>query len=321
MPEDNYDFDTPYSLLNAYQNQGLVGYIDSPRDRALFGESQMKPIYQEGNTAGSGAGQRALLWPYAIALDKLSYTERQTEPDCTSHASRNARDTSRAVQILVAMKPETFIVRGATEPTYGARGHGGAGMSPAKAAMFENSTGFLIRKNYEIVDLSSYKGSIGARWGKGGVPPDVQKLCAENKVGIIRQIRSIADARDALFNGYALMSGQYAAWAPSPSDDHYHKRVSPGWNHAMATVGMDFTKKFWPFNVFFIQNSWGGWNQKPREWPGDYPPWVPGMIVCREEDWAVCVESEDCYAYGSVDGFPPQRLPDYGTIGMLHHGE
>ena len=321
MPEDNYDFDTPYSLLNAYQNQGLVGYIDSPRDRALFGESQMKPIYQEGNTAGSGAGQRALLWPYAIALDKLSYTERQTEPDCTSHASRNARDTSRAVQILVAMKPETFIVRGATEPTYGARGHGGAGMSPAKAAMFENSTGFLIRKNYEIVDLSSYKGSIGARWGKGGVPPDVQKLCAENKVGIIRQIRSIADARDALFNGYALMSGQYAAWSPSPSDDHYHKRVSPGWNHAMATVGMDFTKKFWPFNVFFIQNSWGGWSQKPREWPGDYPPWVPGMIVCREEDWAVCVESEDCYAYGSVDGFPPQRLPDYGTIGMLHHGE
>lgn len=321
MPEDNYDFDTPYSLLNAYQNQGLVGYIDSPRDRALFGESQMKPIYQEGNTAGSGAGQRALLWPYAIALDKLSYTERQTEPDCTSHASRNARDTSRAVQILVAMKPETFIVRGATEPTYGARGHGGAGMSPARAAVFENSTGFLIRKNYEIVDLSVYKGAIGARWGRSGVPSDVQKLCSENKVGIIRQIRSIADARDALFNGYAIMSGQYAAWSPSPSDDHYHKRVSPGWNHAMATVGMDFTKKFWPFNVFFIQNSWGAWNQKPREWPSDYPAWVPGMIVCREEDWAVCVESEDCYAYGSVDGFPPQRLPDYGTIGMLHHGE
>ena len=321
MPEDRYDLDTPYSLLNAYQNQGMVGWIDSPRDRALFGESQFKSVYQEGNTAGSGAGQRALLWPYAIALDKLSYTERQTEPDCTSHASRNARDTSRAVQILVSKEPEQFVLRGATEPTYGARGHGGAGMSPARAAMFENATGFLIRKDYGIVDLTTYTGSIGARWGRSGVPQDVQKLCNNNKVGIIRQIRSINDARDALFNGYALMSGQHAAWSPSPTDDHYHKRVSPGWNHAMATVGMDFTKKFWPFNVFFIQNSWGPWNQKPREWPKDYPPWVPGMIVCREDDWAVCVESEDCYAYGSVDGFPPQRLPDFGTIGMLHHGE
>lgn len=320
MSDERYDFDTPYSLLNAYQNLGLVGYIDSPRDRGLFSESQERPVYAEPNTTNSGVGQRCALWQYAIALDKLSYTERQTDPDCTSHASRNARDTSRAVQILVARKPEDFVVRGATEPTYGARGHGGAGMSPARAAMFENQTGFLIRKKYDIVDLSVYKGSIGANWGaRGGVPEDVKKLCNANKVGVIRQIRSIADARDALFNGYCIMSGQYAAWAAAPNKDHYHSRISPGWNHAMATVGMDFTKKFWPFNVFFTQNSWGPWNQGPKEWPSDFAPWVPGMIVCREEDWAVCVESEDCYAYGSVDGFPPQKLPDLGSIGLLSH--
>lgn len=314
------ELDTPYSLLNAYQNAGMVGYIDSPRDRVLFQESQPKAIYSEPNMAGSSVGKRAFLWQYLQAIDKAAYTERQTEPDCTSHCSRNARDTSRAVEILVKGEPEDFYKRGATEPTYGARGHGGAGMSPARAAKFENETGFLVRKDYGIVDLSVYKGSIGARWGSGGVPQEVQSLCKQNKVGLIRQIRSVQDAKDALFNGYALSSGQYAAWAAQPNDKHVHRRVSPGWSHAMATVGFDDTKSFWPFTVFFIVNSWGPWNQPPKEWPKDAPAWVPGMIVTTEEDWEVCVRSEDCYVYGNVDGFPPQKLPDLGSIGLLRAG-
>ena len=312
------ELDTPYSLLSAYQNDGLIGYIDSPRDRALFEESQPKAVYSEGNTAGSGIGQRALLWPYLQTLDAGAYTERQTEPDCTSRASRNARDTSRAVEILVKLEPEDFYKRGATEPTYGARGHGGAGMSPARAARYEKDTGYLVRKDYEVVDLTKYAGSIGARWGSRGVPADVQKLCNDQKVGTIQMIRTVHDARDALFNGYALMSGQYAAWTSEPNDKHVHRRVSPGWSHAMATVGMDFTRSFWPFDVFFVANSWGPWNQKPRDWPKDYPPWVPGMIVTSAEDWEVCIQTE-CYAYGSVDGFPPQKLPVLGAIGLLRH--
>lgn len=316
---DDYEFDTPYSLLSAYQNGGLQGWIDSARDRAVFQDTDANPVYAEPNNSGSGVGQRALLWQYAVALDKRSYTERQTQPDCSSHGARNARDTSRAVQICVRRDPESFICLGATEPTYGARGHSGGGMSVAVAAKFERDVGFLIRKDYDVVDLSKYDGRIGARWGRTGVPKAVQELCKNNTVGVIRQVRTVADARDALFNGYAIASGQYAAWGASPTSDHYHPRVSPGWSHSMATVGMDFTKKFWPFNVFFIANSWGPWCQSPREWPADYPPYLPGMIVCREEDYAVCLD--EAYAYGSVDGFPAQKLPDYGAIGLLNHDQ
>lgn len=310
--------DNPVSMLAAYED-GLQGYIDSARERGLFAESQKQSVYSEPNTAGSGKGQRALLWPYTQALDKLSFTERQHCGDCTSQASRNARDTTRAVQILVEKRPEDFVVRGATEPTYGARGHGGEGMSPARAARFENETGFLLRKKYDAVDLSAYNCRIGTSWGSGGVPENIKALCRQNKVGIIRQITRIDDAIDALFNGYCLTSGQYASWSPTPNKEHIHPRTPGGWSHAMATVGMDFTRKFWPFDVFFIQNSWGPWNRAPSEWPDDYPPWVPGMIVTKASDWEVCVRSQDCYAYGSVDGFPPQKLPDYGTIGLLRH--
>lgn len=312
------DLDSPKALLNAYQNGGMVGYIDSPRDRVLFLESQPQGVYSEPNIAGSGSGKRACLWQYPQRLDKGAYTERQTTSDCTSHAARNACDTTRAVEILVKGEPEDFYLRGATEPTYGARGHGGAGMSPALAARWHKDTGYLVRKKYEPIDLSKYDGSIGTRWGRGGVPPSVQALCNDHKVGTIRQIRSIADAKDALFNGYALMHGQYAAWDEAPNKDNVHRRVSPGWSHALCTVGMDDTKSFWPFTVFFIANSWAAWNQAPKEWPKDMPAWVPGMIVSTEEDWAVCIEAEDCYAYGNVDGFPPQKLPDLGSIGLLN---
>ena len=313
------ELNNPVGLLAAYED-GLKGYIDSPRERGLFSESQKQPVYAEPNTAGSGAGQRAILWAYTQSLDPLSFTETQTTGDCTSHCSRNAVDVTRSVQILVQKRPEDFVVRSATEPTYGARGHSGQGMSPAKAARFVNETGFLLRKKYDIVDLTKYNSNTGANWGGSGVPENVKALCRNNKVGIIRQLTRISDAVDALFNGYAIASGQFASWAGAPNKDNIHPRTAGGWSHAMATVGMDFTRKHWPFDVFFIQNSWGKWNQPPKEWPSDYPAWVPGMIVTKAEDWAVCVEGGDCYAYGSIDGFPPQKLPDYGTIGLLNHG-
>lgn len=310
--------DNMFQPLAAY-DAGLQGYIDSPRERVLFAESQNQPVYREKNITNTGEGQRAMLWAYAQKLDPLSYTEVQTTGDCTSHCARNAIDTTRATQICVENRPESFVVRSATEPTYGARGHSGDGMSPALAARFVNATGYLLRKKYDPVDLTKYNSSIGSKWGGGGVPEEVRKLCQNQKVGIIRQLTKVSDAVDALFNGYAIASGQFASWSQHPNKDHIHPRTAGGWSHAMATVGMDCTRKFWPFDVFFVQNSWGKWNQSPQEWPTDLPPWVPGMIVTKAEDWEVCVRGGDCYAYGAVDGFPPQKLPDYGAIGLLQH--
>jgi hypothetical protein len=41
------------------------------------------------------------------------------------------------------------------------------------------------------------------------------------------------------------------------------------------------------------------------------------MIGTKDDDFNVCVSSGDCWVYGSIDGYPPQRLPDYGAIGLL----
>lgn len=307
----------PDSIAKRYED-GLPGYLEDVRETIQFLESQKYGYFQEPNIKGSGVGQRALLWQYYQALDPKAFTEKQTTGDCVSHGSRNARDISRCVRILVQREPFSFYKRGATEPTYGARGHGGQGMSPARASRFERDTGFLVREKYKPCDLSVYKSQIGTNWGRNGVPQAVKELCNEHKVNNIRLVKTQEDLMDAMFNGYCAHSGQNAGWSSKPNSKHIHPRQG-AWAHDMAIVGYDDTKKHWPFRVWFIQNSWGKWNQPVKDWPKDYPAQPPGMIVTSEDDFNVCVASSDCWVYGSVDGFPPQKLPDFGTIGMLNN--
>ena len=238
--------------------------------------------------------------------------------NCVSHASRNARDITRAVSILVNREPYEWFKMGATEPTYGARGHGGQGMSPAVASRFERDVGFLARTDYGVVDLSKYDGMLGARWGSSGVPKEVRELCAKNKVHRISLVKTQEELMDAMFNGYAAQSGQSAAWEAQSNSKGIHGRARMPWAHAMAIFFYDDSKEFFPFRVWGIGNSWGHWNQKPKAWPKEYPEWVPGMILTSAEDFDVCVSSGDCWVYGGVDGYPPQRLPDLGSIGLLN---
>ncbi len=319
MADDDFVLDTPYSLLNAYANQGLAGYINDPRARNEFLETQRYQYFDEPNIRGSGAGKRALLFGYLCKVDPGAFTEKQTTGDCVTHGSRNCRDMTRAAGLFARNEPFSFYKRGATEPTYGSRGHGGQGMSPAGASKFERDVGFLAREKYPPVDLTKYDSTIGTRWGSTGVPSNVQDECKKHKVGRITLVKSQSDLMDAMINGYAAHSGQYAAWSGSPNDKNFHSRVSPGWNHDMAIGGYDDSKTHWPFRVWFIMNSWGAWNQPVKNWPADYPPQVPGMIVVKDDDFQVCLDNQDCWVYGNIDGYPPQKLPDYGTIGLLKH--
>lgn len=305
-------------MLKQYED-GLPGYIQDPRAQDEFFATQRYQHFSEPNIRGMGIGKRAMLYAYAKQLDAKCFTERQTTGDCTSHAHRNCRDITRAVQILVNHEPHDWFRMGATEPTYGARGHSGQGMSPARAARFERDVGFLARTDYPgVVNLTQYDSSIGAKWGGSGVPANVQELCKSNKVGVISLVKSQDELMDALVNGYGACSGQYAAWKGESNDKGIYPRAPGGWSHSMAIAFYDDTKEFYPTRVWGIVNSWGPWCQKPKYWPKEYPPYVPGMFITTAEDFDVCVKGNDCWVYGSIDGYPPQRLPDYGAVGLLN---
>ena len=258
----------------------------------------------------------AFLWRSREKYDPGAFGhEQQTTGDCVSHGSRGCRETTRCVEFHIKGEPEMFYKRSATEPTYGARGHGGQGMDPARASRFEADYGFMFREKYPSVDLSKYNSKIGTSWGRSGVPNDVKEDCKKHNVGKWIAPQSVEDAKELLFSGYAIHSGQSYGVKPK-SDSRGISVTGSSWNHDMATIGYDNTREVYPECVFLVANSWGVWNQQPAVWPveryGEWPIgsfWVPEDVYGRK-----FVGNNSIFAYCDIAGVPQKQLPDYGKL-------
>ncbi len=244
--------------------------------------------------------------------------------NCTSHGCRNSRDTTRSVEIHIKGESEEYYKRGATEPTYGARGHSGQGMSPSLAARFVTQYGWMVRQNYPgCVDLTRYNSSIGSGWGRKGVPKCVRDLCSQHDVGEYLTPRTPDEAMALFQNGYACHSGQNIGFSSTPSKRGIHERKG-NWNHDMATVGYDDTKEIWNTRVYLVVNSWGRNGSQWTKWRNDSslqnilgPP-ITGMIVVDASVWErYFLGGGSIYFYSDVEGFPSKTLPDYGTTAYL----
>jgi hypothetical protein len=242
-----------------------------------------------------------------LKFDKNPYNERQTTGDCVSHATRNACDVSRAVEIDVHNERESWIARGATEAIYGARGHGGQGMSCSRAAEFVSKNGgILLRKNYKgVADFTKYNGNLGAGWGGRGLPDTVIDAANDHQIKTVSLVRTVEEARDALANGYGLSVCSNYGFS-NKRDKKGIANVSGNWAHAMAWIACDDTGNE---PLFLVQNSWGKWND------GGYPEWgsIPdGSFLIRAEVAAGMLAANGSYAFSNFDGFPVQKLPSYG---------
>jgi len=305
------------NIAAAYEN-GLPGWQFNPDTMdELMADGKAIPFADAApHLAGVGKGKLALLWQSREKYDPGAFgQECQTTGDCTSHGSRNAREVTRCVEIHITGEPEVFYRRSATEPTYGARGHSGQGMDPAKAARFEVDYGFLFRQEYPFADLSTYNAKVGIGWGRSGVPDAVKDECARHNVGKWVTPTSADEVKDLLYSGYALHSGQNFG-VKTVSDDRGIAIPSKPWMHDMATVGYDDTREVYPVGVFLICNSWGRWNHQPKVWPADrYGPWPVGSFWVAEDVYEhYFVGSRSIFAYADIKGVPQKRLPDYGNL-------
>jgi hypothetical protein len=313
----NGGYKTPAQIQAAYEN-GLPGWqFRQETMDALMADHKARLFADVApHLTGIGKGKLALLWRSREKYDPGAFgDESQTTADCVSHGSRSARETTRCVEIHIKGELEEFCLRSATEPTYGARGHGGLGMDPAKATRFESDFGFLFRKKYPFADLSVYDSDIGSRWGRQGVPQVVCDECRKHNVGQWIAPRSTDQVKDLLYSGYALHSGQN--FGVSTVSDRRGIAVPRGrWAHDMATVGYDDTREVYPVGVFLIVNSWGRWNQRPKVWPEDrYGPWPVGSFWLAEDVYErFFVGSRSIFAYCDIQGVPQKRLPDYGDL-------
>ena len=297
-------FDKPRDILNAYKD-GFVGSWCDPEDTdKLLGELP-HPLFGVAapDLYGSGKGKVALLHKSILKFDPtFGAHERQTTGDCVSHATRSAVDVTRCHEIIGGQR-EAFVARGATEPIYGARGHGGQGMSCSVAARFvAQNGGILIRKDYGFIDLSKYNSRIGTNWGRSGVPRQVIDEGKKHQVKTISLINTVDQARDAIANGYAISVCSNYGFS-SRRDSNGIARKSGSWNHAMAWISMDDSHEVHKETLFLIQNSWGAFNGGPKRF--DQPD---GSFWVRERDAAGMLAQNGAWVYSDVNGFPPRKV-------------
>jgi hypothetical protein len=296
-------FKTPNELLKAYRD-GFNGSWCDPEDVAkLLGELP-HPLFGAAayGLFGTGEGKVALPFKNLLKFDPtFGPSERQVQGDCVSHATRNSVDVTRSCEIVGGQR-EDFIARGATEAIYGSRGHGGEGMSCSGAARFVHQTGgILLRKQYDKYDLSEYS-AIGGSWGRGGVPDGLVKEASKHQVKTISLINTVAQARDALANGYAISVCSNAGFS-SRRDKYGIAKRSGSWGHAMAWVGMDDSHEVHNETLFLVQNSWGMWNGGEKRL--DQPD---GSFWIRQGDAEYMLSQNGSWVFSDVDGFPPRKV-------------
>jgi hypothetical protein len=299
---------SPKELFDNYR-QGFTGCIWQQEVFDYMMESSKYPLFGDASKKINSSGKGKLSTPYKSVLkfDKNPYNERQTTGDCVSHGTRNACDISRAVEIDVHNQRESWIARGATEAIYGARGWSGQGMSCARAAEFVSRMGgVLVRQNYKgVVDLSKYNGSLGAGWGGRGLPDKVMDLANDHQIKTVSLVKTVEEARDALANGYGLAVCSNYGFS-SKRDSKGFAKTSGSWAHCMAWIACDDTNGE---PAFLVQNSWGKWND------GGHPAWGPipdGSFLIHADVAAGMLKQNGSYAFSNFDGFPVQKLPDYG---------
>lgn len=296
-------FKTPNELLKAYKD-GFNGSWCDPEDVAkLLGELP-HPLFGAAayGLFGTGEGKVALPFKNLLKFDpKFGPSERQVQGDCVSHATRNSVDVTRSCEIVGGQR-EDFVARGATEAIYGSRGHGGEGMSCSGAARFVHQTGgILLRKQYDKYDLSEYS-AVGGSWGRGGVPDGLVKEAVKHQVKTISLINTVAQARDALANGYAISVCSNVGFS-SRRDKYGIAKRSGSWGHAMAWVGMDDSHEVHNETLFLVQNSWGVWNGGEKRL--DQPD---GSFWIRQSDAEDMLSQNGSWVFSDVDGFPPRKV-------------
>lgn len=222
---------------------------------------------------------------------------------CVSFGTNNAILRSMACDIVINHR--AFELKDiAEEVTYaGARveiGGGrirGDGAVGAWAAQYAQKKGVVARGPYDAIDLSTYSESRCRQWGNSGVPLAIDKIAREHPVQDITQVKTWADAKKALAQGYgiAVCSDQGFAMARNANGVAAARGT---WNHCMCLDGYytDGAKDY-----AHIENSWGpSAFTGPVGW-GDPPPsgfWADAKVV------EAMLKQGDSWAFSGVQGFP-----------------
>lgn len=313
---------------------GLAGCLIDKQAKVDLLDSVEWP-YAEGachrfGIADSGAGKLSLTFVAIELLYPGTFPgAAQARGDCVSHNTKNAGLATMCCEIVAGSPDElTKRIEGApklsrqgitqgtasSEAIYWYRGYNGDGWSCSTAAnVIRTKSGLWLRQAYSDLgfDLTTYSGKLAGKYGAQAPPDNVTERGRQHLIRTVTNIDVYEALRDLVHNGYGISTCGGEGWSNSRDENGFSKR-SGSWSHAMAILGVDdrdIIRKMYGDALVLIQNSWGKWNSGGRRILGTNIDIPEGSFWARWSD----VTRRDMYAFSSFNGWPAQKLPDWGV--------
>jgi hypothetical protein len=160
--------------------------------------------------------------------------------------------------------------------------------------------GIVAMQKYDSADLTTFSPARAREFGRRGVPPDIAASAREHPVKSCALVKSWADAKRAIQQGYpvAVCSDQGFAME---RDATGRCRAQGVWYHCMALIAV----RGGPNEGGFLLNSWGDSAHTGPVWPPDMPVagfWTDAAVLDR------MLKQGDSFALADVAGFPQRKL-------------
>lgn len=273
----------------------------------------MQPFRIVGAAPGEdNTGKNVRLWDHAIAvLGKHIPNYAQETGDCVSFGAKNAISYLLVTQMKTGPPGleyhENFppYIYGISRVQIGGgrlgRGAGSVGAWAAKGVMEYG----VLRSDQAGVD---YSGRLADQWGQKGPPKELIEKAKQFLVKTTSPIRSAAEARDALCNGYPVtIASDWGSTNMREVDGRIVARRNTNWPHQMCLIAYDGATGREPY--FYVINSWGE-SAHPKPLQGE----PAGGFWISTKDVDYITRQGDSFAFSNFDGFPAREL-DFTVIG------
>lgn len=278
----------------------LMGWVDDPARHALA-RTFAPPLAQ---AAPQLMGADVDVFLYRAMKDALgNYVPyvAQKIGDCTSFGSGHALDLLQCVEVVLGKQPIGFLET-CTECIYGlgreianmlGSGDGCYGVAVAKALVEQ---GAVPRKL-----VGPYSGDRAKSWGSSGVPAEIKKAAAENKLGSAALVTTCDELDAALASGYPAAGG-FGQGFVMHRDQEGLCQQSGRWGHEQCCTGR---RRRNGKRQYLLWQSWGpGVPDGPlTDDQPDFSFWI------TEESMADILGQRDFLAFSKFGGFEKRPLP------------
>lgn len=275
-------------------------------DKAQLVAASLPPFRLVGDAAAEDNSKKNVrLWDAVLQLrgEHLPNVPQQIG-DCVSWGAANAVNYLQAVQIIRGPPAEFHPayppwIYGASRVWVGKshgsnfRGDGSVGAYAVEALQ----TYGCLRADHE--QCPPYNGTVARQWGSSGPPEWAKAVAKANLVQSIAQVKSAAEARDAIAGAHCPVTIASGWWGTTDIPVVNGRRVArrtTSWAHQQCLIAYDGSG---PEPLFYCLNSWG-----PNAHPAPLQGEPPGGYWIRYSDVDRICREGDSWSISAFDGFP-----------------